>query len=287
MNPQFEFNLPANNTTEPGQVGIFESAITLMKCRECNTFFNTVNSELVDHCFYCNSKDVYNAGVVNTFKDYSVIPFEKDLSFAIKEYKKRVTINPIIPLIFRKKQTIQSLAKLFIPCKLYQVRASGSIIVAGENIPINKDYNNIIVTNYSNLEYDFSNINNYDISKLTSFTNEHLKDCVYIEGNIEQNILNEKVQKEVLRHAIIDVKKDVRSVINKVDTTNLGVTTISEKDILVPVYLLNIKEEDKNTIFLLNGQNGHTTFKPPIGKKELIICIGIILLLIILLIIVF
>ena len=284
MNPQFNFNL-TSNPVDNNSVGMFESAITLMKCRECNTFFNAVHSELVDHCFYCNSKDVYSAGVVNSFKDYSIIPFEKDISFAMKEYKKKVVSNPAIPKIFKKQETIQTMSKLFIPCKLYQVRSSGSIVFSGKNYSINKDYQNIVIPAYTNLENSFSVIHDYDVSKLTSFTNDYLKDCVYIEANMEQEVLNKKVQEEIMNRTVLDIHKEVKAPVNKMDTTNLGVTITNEKNILVPIYLLNVKYDDQSYLYVMNGCSGKSSFKHPIEKRKISKIILLIAIVIILLVI--
>lgn len=249
-------------------------------CNDCNVeFYKLDSTDKIDECIICGSTNIDSCN----YSDINIlptIPFCKDINFAVKEYKKKVMFNPLIPFIFKKKMIINSMKKIYIPATLVNANISGNVsYIAFDNkkkknnkynvtMSVNIDYDNLVVSKYSVVDKMFNNISEYDYSKID---NNCIDNFCYICGDLNDNDIINIVNKKIMRKSLNIVKNNINHQFKKIDTNNLDINIKSNDNILVPIYLLTIKYNDKDYLYMVNGQSGESTVSLTFGKKNIII----------------
>jgi hypothetical protein len=273
----------------------------IYKCNNCNSSF--VSKSEVNTCIYCgnNIEKITNNQINNS---YFYIPFSVEESTALRDYKKKVKFNPIIPIIFKKKKTIKAICKCYLPVNIYNINVNGNVLYLGVDVKNNSndkknkylkskyevsttanfDYNNLSVCTYSKINDElFNKINDYDYSKITS-TNQFDDNIYILEDNSD---VNNKLNDKIINHSIGMIRDNINHDKKKISTNGLNITYNSINKVYVPVYLLNISYKNNNYLYIMNGTNKVSSINIPISKKNIIICsliIFIIIFLIVLLI---
>lgn len=251
-------------------------------CNSCRTIFTT-NS--IDNCPICGGKSFVssNSSLQNNIL---YIPFNIDLEEAKKEYKKYIRFKFFIPFMFRKKRVYENLKKVYVPVSLYNCKASGDVIYysADENV-INKkheikkyeceyetnfDYNNVLVSECSKINEEiFSDIFDYDYSGTSLYQDSILGDGVIINGDIDSNDLETKLNGKVMKQSLLLVKDEISHHLKKLKENKLTMSITSNNKVLVPIFLLTVKYKDKNNYYLMNGQNKKIIFSSELSKVNI------------------
>ena len=101
-------------------------------------------------CNYCSSKIV-------TYKNIDKCPYcGKEIvdsnfefnNYAKKTYKKCVLFNPLIPLIFKNQNTVNSINKVYLPISLNKVNINGKVEFLGKNRKDNVIHNLSYTSNF-------------------------------------------------------------------------------------------------------------------------------------------
>ena len=254
------------------------SLITKYHCGDCGCDFNGTN---IEECIYCYGKNIVNSE--DTDKDIKVIPFNKNIEDAISDYKKKVKFNPLVPLIFKNKNTINSIKKVYIPVFLSNVKVSGNVeFIGGEkkkpNVEkydvinsVNFDYSNVLLNvstkiNDDNLNYigDY-NFNNIQDSKLSE-----IKD-VLLKSDTQVNDIAEKSRQSISKHSMGIVRSSINHTLKKLRNDNTIINFNNTKELYIPVYLLNVKYKNNNYQYIMNGENGKSKFNIVYGKLNIIL----------------
>lgn len=263
------------------------------KCEDCRNRFVTKNK--INNCIICNSSRFSEEENIENLDSLQVLPFTKSMEEAIKNYTKKITFNPFIPWTFKKKNIRNSIKKVYIKNTIVSLKISGETIFLGmdkNNINKNEsnkrkykvvlksnfDYEDVLVNNISKVEDRmFDEINNYNLSSLTDYNSSFLDSDIYILDN-EYN--EEKIKNRAMKCSLNVIKDTVKHDMKKLDKSTLAAEVNSKKDVLIPMYILNVKYKEKDYFYLMNGVNGNCTIDFPIGKLELILFSIVIFLII-------
>lgn len=256
-------------------------------CNNCqNTMFS--KSELTT-CVFCgeNLNEKIDGQTINNYSH--IIPFVVSKDDVIKNYKKRIMFNPIVPFVFKSKKVMQSISTIYIPEYLISTNVSGDVsFLAGDKQVIDNKKNTVTkkyrVKDYSNIDYNdilinlWSKIDNalfvgaftYDYSQLKELNSNEFDDIVIGEDiNLEEELTS--LNTKILNNSLSFIKNSVKHDLKKVSENNLQIKLLNYKKILVPVYFLNVNYKGKNYQYIGNGQNGKDIFNFPIGILELVI----------------
>lgn len=271
-----------------------EVAIYKCTCQNCNTSFYCFSND--DICFYCGEKcDISNE--YNNMENMFYLPFDKSIDDAKTIYKKYIRFKVLIPIIFRRKSTINNLKKVYIPSVIKDCNINGSIIFYAAD-KANKD----TLTKYEvchNINVDFDNVllslsskfdnekifvmNNYNFDNLKEFSRDDINDSFCIIADIDNNSSNERINLFLNKYVIGLVRDDIRHNLKKVKDNATKIEVKSEKTVLLPAYVLNVKDN----ICFINAQNGEIFVNYNIEKKYIcifsILCFALIFVLVFLL----
>ena len=260
-------------------------------CNNCGVDFSTSNSLRTDSCVFCYSKNIDWDDYKETHNPL-IVPFSLEMKDAIKIYKKKVFLNPLVPFSLKKKQVIQSIRKVYVPAFLADINFNGKVSFLGgdknkvlqnkEKLIETKKFNVSFLTNidYRNVELNvfskiddkvFSTVCTYDYSILLNFDLGLVNDCHYLLSDIAIDEIADKGRDRANQHSLKIIRDSVNHSLKKLNQNEATIKFENTKEILLPVYILNVKYKDKTYMYIMNGQNGKSTMDLVIGKKEVIV----------------
>ena len=93
------------------------------KCNNCGNQF--ISDTILEKCLLCNSL-VTKIDSDNNYNTFYLKPFIKTKEDVIKDYKKCVFFNPLIPLKFKSKKVSSSVNKIYLISSVNNYTVSGS-----------------------------------------------------------------------------------------------------------------------------------------------------------------
>lgn len=259
------------------QAGIFK-----FKCEDCGN--KIITQTRLTNCIICNSNHLCEEEYTGELDSLLVLPFSKTVEDAKKTYKKKVMFNPVIPFLFKKKNVINTIKKVYVKNTSFDLKISGEttfLAVDNHNVNNNQkkykvvlnsnfDYNDVLVNNISKVNDDlFERVGNYNFNNLVNYESSFLNNGVYVlERDIE---LEEKARNNALKCSLNVIKDNVKHDKKKLDKNDMGIIINSKKEVLVPIYLLKINYENKDYFYLMNGVTGEDVIETTIGKLEVVL----------------
>ena len=254
-------------------------------CHSCNTKYLSTSSD--DTCIFCGEKGLSEEeipGMINTY----YLPFTNTIEDAKKDYKKRIRFKILVPFSFRSKKNIDKMKKVYVPIVIRNCKIYGQIYFYGaDNIKggkkddtrkyevcqsVNLDFSNIFKSCYSKIdEEDFPIIKDYNYSMSSMYNNNVITDSNCIIGDIEGNVLDEKITNILQKCAVSMVRENVNHDLKKLKQSNTALQTTTEQRLLLPIYMLNIRRKNKDYTYIMNAQNGKSSMKLDISILNVVI----------------
>lgn len=264
--------------------------IDMYSCPNCGANIIVDPNVSATSCVYCKNTTILKNKLQDEFSPDYVIPFKYTKEDAIEAFKKIGKKKPFMPRAFNKKENINEMSGIYIPFWLYDYEINGDInftckritswttgdyhytktdtyqaIRGGSteftNVPVDGsvrfdnaimnsiepfDYNDMIDFNYSYLSGFLAE--KYDVTKEDAKT-----DAENRIGSSFEKVLSDDV---VGYTSVVPIKRELNFKSNKI------------KYALLPVWMLNIKYNDKIYTFAMNGQTGKMIGDIPIDKKK-------------------
>ena len=254
------------------------NVITKYHCGDCGIDFNGNN---IEECIYCYGKNIISSEDVD--KNINIIPFTKNIEDAIKDYKKKVMFNPLVPLIFKNKNTINSIKKIYIQVFLYNVKVAGNVeFIGGEksksNVDkydvinsVNFDYNNVLLNVSTKINEDTLNyIGDYNFNNIKDTKYSEESD-LFLKADIQVSDIAEKSRQSISKHSIGIVRESINHSLKKLRNDNTVINFNNTKELYIPIYLLNVKYKDNNYQYIMNGENGKSKINIVYGRLNIIL----------------
>lgn len=273
------------------------------ECGHCKAKFFTTNKTPLKECVICHREKLHSYEE-DTSLSVPMIPFFVSLEHAKKTYRKKVFFRPLVPLIFKKKETINSISKLYLPIYFVQANVSGEVAFLGaDKEKINQVGEKFIETKKYNVLYDI-NVDYQDLSLNTSsiisekafqtvcqYSSHDVRDATsdliaegyVLEKNIDPAESAEKGRKRVMNHSLLMLKENIIHAYFKLDQNNASVNFSNSKEIWVPIYYMNVRYHDKDYMYLMNGNNGIFTIDLTFSKWKIVLWSAIVFILMMLL----
>ena len=257
-------------------------------CHKCNSSFCSLNIGDISKCVICGDTDIEKKELFLS-ENLLYVPFLKNRDEVIKLYKKKVLFNPLIPIAFKKKSTINSIQKIYIPGLLTNMIQSGNVEFLGgekreykenkkkkvelkrfyvvQNIQFN--YKKVLFNPSSKIpEKVFQNICTYSFDSFQELDSNYQDEFLYLIEDVSVSDMREKANKYISKSTLSVLYNNVIHPLKKLKKDSSNIQFEDTKKILVPVYLLNMKYHKKDCFFIMNGENGLFLFRFPIGILE-------------------
>ena len=257
----------------------------LYHCDNCNVSFVGEN---VDKCFICGG-ELTSSKTSISYSKY--IDFKLDLGDAIHNYKRKLTFKLLCPFSFRRKNTLNRIKGVFIPMSLFDTSLDGDVIFNASDINVldsskkNKkmqyykvvcnghfDYNDVLI----NMSSKYGNnllekIDDFDYNELKEINELSLGEKVIYKEDCDEYSIFDRLKNRCVNNSVKLMSDLVNHTKKKVVENKLDFKYDKKGVVLVPVYVLTNKYKDKEYYYIMNGQNGNTYIKTPIGIIETVI----------------
>ena len=261
-------------------------------CPDCGAQIIADETTSATFCLYCGNSSILKNKLSGEFKPDKIIPFRKEKSDAIEAFKKLTKGRPFIPKSFIDEKNIEKITGLYIPFWLYDFKVNGGVMLNATKVKHWTTGNtNFTQTDFYDVYregtfgYDmvpsdgskkFSNdimnsIEPYDYKDMIDYNPLYLSGFLAERYDVSKDEAFPEARDRVLRSTEEQMMADAVGYSTKtLVTKNLTATSTQTRYALLPVWMVDVKYEDKFYLFAMNGQTGEFIGDIPIDKKKVI-----------------
>ena len=259
-------------------------------CKSCGAEIITDGTTAATKCPYCDNVVVVSEKIEGILKPNGIIPFKIDkngLKDAIANYCKG---KKLLPKNFLNENKIREVQGVYVPFWLYDCHADGDMSFEGTR-----------VRHWEDSSYEYTETSHYlincdgdmsftkipvdgsikmDDALMDSIEPFNYNDLVAFEPGYLSGYLADRFDVDAdasLPRATLRVKNSVAEVFRStvIDfatvvpiSSNIALDKTDVNYVLLPVYLIRSKYEDKDYTFAVNGQTGKVIGNLPYSKKK-------------------
>lgn len=258
-------------------------------CKDCGAKIVADKNTAATFCVYCKNTAILKSRLSNKFSPSRIIPFAKTKDDAVEAFKKVGKGKFLMPKEFTLPKNIEELTGIYIPFWLYSCKISGNMEGTAKNVTSwsSGDYMYTKTDTYKverNAEYPFVNvptdgsvrfndaimnsIEPFDYTQLVPFNASYLSGFLAEKFDVEKD----EAMKISLERAKTTCQDELRSTIHYTSFIESSHNcTANEEDaeyVLLPVWMVNIKYNEKFYTFAMNGETGKMIGDIPYSKKK-------------------
>ena len=267
-----------------------QSRLITFTCPSCGGEIMTEQTTAATFCPYCDNPTIMPARVSGGLKPDGVIPFQTSKEDAKAAFLKLCKGKPLLPKFFTKNQRVEKITGMYVPFWLYDCDGDFKGHYRATRLQTWMDANYTYTrTSFYHLvrsaEADFASIpmdaskkmdnaimesiEPYDYSKMVDFQTAYLSGFLADKYDVEAVEGQERVKQRVsasMDSLIAGTITGYTSVIPY--SKQLNVKHGKARYVLLPVWMLHTKYQDKTYVFAMNGQTGKMTGSFPICPKR-------------------
>ena len=227
------------------------------------------------------------------FKPDYIIPFKNSKEDAEKAFVGLAKGRPFMPKDFNSKQNIEKIKGVYIPFWLFDINVNGSLNMnaqqvkhwnVGDTYYTKTDYYKLYRTtsmNFIKIPVDGSTRFDNDImNSIEPFNYDELikYNHAYLSGFLAERYDTEAESSvaEAATRAVTSARNNIINDVTEFASKSVAEDTLNSKLIkkqyaLLPVWMVNVKYQNKFYIFAMNGQTGEFIGDIPLDKKKVTI----------------
>ena len=267
--------------------------IKLYTCQNCGAELLSMESEAVTYCSYCGSEAVLESELSGDNHPRYIIPFKISKDQCKSLYNEQIKKKWYVPAEFKSPEFIDKFRGIYIPYWMYYVQfRSDPIQLEGSRSYTSGSYDyyeDYLLTTKLNgnglygVPFDASrNFDDTIAEQIAPFKKEQLVEYKegYLAGmyadrpNVGAEVYRDDVLEEATDTAINDIKKKFSGINVKVPNRSadrqelLDSKFLGYDAVLLPVWFLTWKKNDRVAYAVVNGQTGKVHIDLPIDKLQ-------------------
>lgn len=264
-------------------------------CNNCGAEIISLENISSTTCVYCKSSAIIKNRLTGIYKPESIIPFKIKKEDAIQAFKDICKGRPLMPKGFNDINNIQDMEGLYVPFWLYDCSNKAYVRADGTKVSTWMDSRYVYtktsyykVSREGNLTFEsipndaatrfddkiMNAIEPFDYKELEEFNTSYLAGFLSEKYDVSKDkaYLNAKTRmEEDSKNYLKSEMRGYNTIIVKESTNDI--TVHETKYVLLPVWVLNIKYNEKIYHFAMNGQTGKLVGEIPVDKKKLTLLI--------------
>lgn len=261
------------------------------RCPDCGAQIVMDENTAATECVYCGNTAIITERFEGEFKPSRVIPFTKTKEEAIEAFSNYKKGKWFMPSNFLNKENIEKVTGVYIPFYLYNMIVDGEIDVEAINEKRWSD------DNYNYKKQDFYNVKRagsmtfekiptdaskkfsddimdsiepFDYNGLTDFNSSYMSGFLAEKYDLNADDLLSRAEgraKETTKNVLFS---DVHGYSRKRITSDYENARVQGEPeyVMLPVWMMNVKFEDKIYTMAMNGQTGKFIGNVPISKAK-------------------
>lgn len=282
-----------------------QQSMRLFECPSCGGEIITDENTAATFCPYCDNPTILPGRLNGGLKPDAVIPFRTGKEDAQAAFLRLCKGKPLLPKEFTTSQRVEKITGIYVPFWLYDCDAAfeGSYKATRIHRWSDSRYNYVKTdhfllrrgadASFTGIPMDGSqkmddtfmeSIEPYDYSQLTDFDTAYLSGYLADKYDVPSENGKDRIQQRVDRSISGQMQASLLGYATVLPTArNLKINHSKARYVLLPVWLLNTRYQDKIYTFAMNGQTGKMTGSFPICPKRSAawfsgICAGVTLL---------
>ncbi len=270
----------------------FEKATKLYSCPNCGAEIIAESTTSATFCYYCHNPVILSGRLSGDYRPSKVIPFKFDKDAALEKFKKWVAKKRFVPNDFKSEQQLEKMTGLYVPFWVADCNIDASMRAIGKKIRrwTSGDYTYTETKEYEVLRrafIDFDGIPNDGSKKIDdtlmqaiepfNYTQAEDFSMSYLSGFLADKYDVDKVAvfPNIRQRANAGCSKLMRdSIVGyssvSINSESYNILGTTWQYILMPVWFMNFKYQDKTYSFAINGQTGKLAGIPPLCKAKLL-----------------
>ena len=262
-------------------------------CKNCGAKIIADEQTASTFCVYCGNTAILKSKLSGKFAPSKIIPFKKSKEEALEAFRNLSKGKPLMPKFFNQKENIEKLSGVYIPFWLYSITSDGNINVSATKVQtwtsgnynytktdtydVNRSatmkYDRVPVDGSTRFEDDLMNtIEPFNYDEMVDYNHAYLSGFLAEKYDVESD-KGEEIAKnraeETTKKTLMDSITGYASKIIK--TYNFNNKIDKTEYVLLPVWMVNVKYNDKFYTFAMNAQTGEFVGNIPISKKRAIL----------------
>jgi DNA-directed RNA polymerase subunit RPC12/RpoP len=261
-------------------------------CEDCGARILADKNTAATFCVYCKNTAILKSRLTEKFSPSKIIPFAKTKDEAIEAFKKVGKGKFLMPKEFSDSKNIQEITGVYVPFWLYTCKMNGNIKGKGTKVTTWSTYDYIYtktdtynversgVYNFEKIPVDGSvrfndavmnSIEPFNYDDLTKFSYSYLSGFLAEKYDVEKDEAKKITIDRAKTTCLNDLETKVRSSGYNSFSPSSKETNANDEEIdyvLLPVWMLNIKYNEKFYTFAMNGQTGKMIGDIPYSKKK-------------------
>ena len=263
-------------------------------CPSCGAEIIVDENTAATSCPYCNNPTINATQFEGALRPNYIIPFRLKKEKAVSNLKKFYTDKPFLPKTFSDQNHIEEIKGLYVPFWLYDNLANADA-----------DYHTTKVSSYTEGDYEVTRTRHYEVhregkiqfekvpadaaSKMPdefmdavepfnyqemvdfqkSYLTGYYADKYDVTASDNEKRINVRMQNSAVQY-LTDSVSNYDSVVLEKENVNLAENNISYA--FLPVWILATKWQNKNYLFVMNGQTGKMIGDDlPIDKTKMLL----------------
>ena len=270
-----------NNWSEDEQ-----AKVTTYTCNTCGGLLITDEQTAATFCPYCGNATILPGRLSGGIRPNALIPFQTTKEDAKKAFLELCKGKPLLPADFTAAHRLEKITGIYVPFWLYDCDSSLNARYKATRTHSWSDANYIYTrtehflltrgakAGFTNIPMDGSgkmddavmeSIEPFDFSELVDFDMAYLSGFYADKYDVESEVGHDRVRQRVTSSMDDMVASTLIGYTTALPTVkNIAVEQGIEKYVLLPVWILTSRYQDKTYLFAMNGQTGKMTGTFPI-----------------------
>ena len=259
-------------------------------CKSCGAELITEGTTTATECPYCGSPTILPDRIDGGIRPEMVVPFVITKEQAQKAFEEYFKGKKLLPNIFKKDNRIAEMRKLFVPYWLFDCDAEGDITYNAEKRRTQRTGEWEVTTteyyvvrragnmSFENIPVDGSvkmddkiteSLEPYDLTRAVPFQPTVLSGAMADHADVDA----EACEKRAVERVESSMSKSLRNTVHGYDfvrerSKHIAASGGKVTPVLLPVWLITTKKDDKVYTFAINGQTGELTCDVPTDKGK-------------------
>ena len=260
-------------------------------CPSCGAQLICDETTAATACPYCGNPAIVPGQFTGSLRPDFVLPFRLKKEDAIAQLKAHFKGKLFLPGTFLADHTLEKIQGVYVPFWLYDGTVSGDYLYKTTHVAVHRrgdyeitttdhflarragsmSFEKVPVDASSKMPDDYmDSIEPFDYSELTPFSTAYLPGFLADKYDVGMEVSNRRADSRCI-HTLEDaIESTLIGYTTRIPVEN-NIVSINRGKIhyaLLPVWLLNVRWEDKTYLFAVNGQTGRTAGNLPASKSK-------------------
>jgi len=259
-------------------------------CKSCGAELVTEGTTTATECPYCGSPTILPDRIDGGIRPEMVVPFVITKDQAQKAFEDYFKGKKLLPNIFKKDNRIAEMRKLYVPYWLFDCDAEGDITYNAEKRRTQRTGEWEVTTteyyvvrragrmSFENIPVDGSvklddkiteSLEPYDLTKAVPFQPTVLSGAMADHADVDAEACEKRAVERVENSMIHSLRNTVHGYdFVRERSKHIAASGGKVTPVLLPVWLITTKKDDKVYTFAINGQTGKLTCDVPTDKGK-------------------